>query len=237
MDGIIALTRDLVDLYAPALPGIVVEGILSSEDAAQFATSNEATVPARGGDRQFVVLYAGGLEAAYGVQILLEAFRRLEGAHCRLWICGRGSLQDSVASAAASDGRIIDYGFQPPERVPVLLRQASVLVNPRPSGQEFTRFSFPSKTIEYMASGRPVVTTRLSGIPDEYWQYVYPIDDESPEGLARLLARLRDTPTDVLDRFGARARDFVLGQKSESVQGRKICRFIAEVVAGNKAEG
>ena len=44
--------------------------------------------------------------------------------------------------------------------------EATLLVNPRPSDKEFCKYSFPSKTIEYMASGTPVLMTKLPGVPD-----------------------------------------------------------------------
>ena len=39
--------------------------------------------------------------------------------------------------------------------------QATILINPRPVDQEFTKYSFPSKIMEYMSSGTPVLTTKL----------------------------------------------------------------------------
>ena len=55
----------------------------------------------------------------------------------------------------------------------ILLRQKNtdLLINPRPSIDEYTKYSFPSKIMEYMASGTPVLTTKLSGIPMEYYDY------------------------------------------------------------------
>ena len=38
-------------------------------------------------------------------------------------------------------------------------------VNPRQNNEEFTKYSFPSKTMEYLASGVPVVAYKLDGIP------------------------------------------------------------------------
>ena len=44
--------------------------------------------------------------------------------------------------------------------------------------------------MEYMASGTPVLTTRLPGMPAEYYPYVEFIDEETPEGIARALKRV-----------------------------------------------
>ena len=53
--------------------------------------------------------------------------------------------------------------------------KATLLVNPRPTTEEFTIYSFPSKNMEYMASGTPLLTTKLPGMPEEYHQYVLAI--------------------------------------------------------------
>ena len=45
-------------------------------------------------------------------------------------------------------------------------------MNPRSADAEYTKYSFPSKTIEYLATGVPVVMNRLPGIPEEYEYFV-----------------------------------------------------------------
>ena len=63
--------------------------------------------------------------------------------------------------------------------------EASLLINPRPTHEEFTKYSFPSKNMEYMASGTPVLTTKLPGMPADYYPYVFLVNDESAEGMAK----------------------------------------------------
>lgn len=231
MDGVISLTRQLAEVFAPSVPAIVVEGVLSSQDVARFVALPQLKPQGTGGMADFTVLYAGGIEASYGVALLLEAFSRLEGAHCRLWVCGKGHLAVDVERAAREDPRITYWGFLPQEEVLAKVSQATVLVNARPSHQSFTEFSFPSKTLEYMASGRPTITTRLPGIPHEYFPYLHGLEDETPAGLATLLAVLRDTPQEELDRFGDRARAFVTETKNEESQGSRIRHFIEHVLS------
>ena len=111
------------------------------------------------------------------------------------------------------------------------MRQATVLVNPRPSRQDFTAFSFPSKTLEYLAAGKPVLSTRLPGIPEEYFGYLQPIEDETPEGLAGALTAFRDLSVEERDRLGALGRDFVLAQKTEARQGARLLEFLQSRLA------
>ena len=53
-----------------------------------------------------------------------------------------------------------------------------MLVNPRPDNEEYTRYSFPSKNIEYLLTGKPVVAYLLSGMPEVYQDFMCTIDHE-----------------------------------------------------------
>ena len=52
---------------------------------------------------------------------------------------------------------------------------ADVLVNPRPNNEEYTKYSFPSKNIEYLMTGKPVVAYMLDGMPAHYKKFLYEI--------------------------------------------------------------
>ena len=75
--------------------------------------------------------------------------------------------------------------------------KATILVNPRTSEGEFTKYSFPSKTMEYLLAGKSVVINRIPGIPEEYFNYVYTPKDESIEALAECLTNVLDINRDI----------------------------------------
>jgi len=226
MNGLITLTKQLSEHYAPGVPAMVMEGIISVDNyTSSFPCVAEKNVDANSG---FVVLYAGGLQAEYGVQLLLEAFAKIYNPTFRLWIFGKGELATQVQAASQKDSRIAFRGFCPPEKIKDHLKKATVLINPRPSSQSFTRFSFPSKIIEYMASGRPVITTRLPGIPEDYFPYLFVLDEETPAGLSDLLTRVSTVPREDLDELGAKAKTFVLEKKTDTYQGQRILSFLAK---------
>ena len=103
----------------------------------------------------------------------------------QLWICGNGDAKDVVEELAKKDSRIKYYGLIPRDEVLKLQQEADLLINPRFSTDEYTLYSFPSKTIEYMLSSTPVLMHRLPGIPDEYEPYIFYGEDESDEGFAK----------------------------------------------------
>ena len=105
-------------------------------------------------------------------------------------------------------------------------QEAALLVNPRPTHEEFVKYSFPSKTMEYMASGTPVLTTRLPGMPKEYYPYVDFIEEESADGIAAALRKVLATSDEELFAKGNAARQFVLEGRNNVVQAEKLLTML-----------
>ena len=75
-----------------------------------------------------------------------------------------------------------------------------------------------------------MLATRLPVIPPDYNPYIFWLDDESPEGLARRLVELRELGAEVLRAKGFQAREFVREHKSEAAQGRRIWTFVSKLL-------
>ena len=168
------------------------------------------------------ILYAGGLSREYGIECLCKAFMRLKQDDVRLVLYGDGPLVPQIIEFSAVDDRIEYRGTALNAEIVRAEQEAALLVNPRFTGAEYTLYTFPSKNMEYMASGTALVTTRLAGIPEDHYDYIYTFDDESEEGYFLTLNGLLDKPRAALDEFGARARDFVLSTRSPKAQAGKI---------------
>ena len=128
------------------------------------------------------VFYDGGVSKQYGLADLVEGFRMADIPNARLEIYGPGDYVPELQKIAEEDSRIIYGGMLMNSEIVEREQQATLLVNPRPTHEEFVKYSFPSKTMEYMASGTPVLTTRLPGMPKEYYPYVSFIDEETADG-------------------------------------------------------
>ena len=100
-----------------------------------------------------------------------------------------------------------------------------MLINPRSAKEEFTKYSFPIKNLEYMASGTPLLTTQLPGMPLEYFSYVYIIDDETAAGIADKIITLYNE-RDSIKIMGEKAKKFVMENKNYIFQGKRISEFL-----------
>jgi len=171
------------------------------------------------------ILYAGGLHARYGLQMLIDAVKLLPDKDIQLVLYGDGPIVKELERE--EDKRIIYKGTAPNELIVDAERRAVLLVNPRPTHEEFTKYSFPSKNIEYMASGTPLLTTKLPGMPEEYYPYVYLFKEETKEGYAKAIAEVLALDSEILNEKGRRASEFVLNEKNNRVQARRILDLLS----------
>ena len=165
---------------------------------------------------------------------LVNAFSQIEDPDYRLVICGIGDSEQAIKDAVKDDSRISFLGQLPRNEVIEWQKKATVLVNPRQNNEEFTKYSFPSKTMEYLSSGIPVVAYKLDGIPDEYDQYIQYVADDSIESLKKKLVEVCEMTREERQELGNIGRNFVLMKKNSTIQVRKICEMIDFVLRGRK---
>lgn len=172
------------------------------------------------------IMYSGGLNERYGVKDLIDAFLNIQGEEYQLWLCGDGDMVSYIKECSTLDSRIKYYGCLSINDVSSLQRKATILVNPRHSNEEFTKYSFPSKTIEYLASGRPTLMSKLESVPNEYYEHLFFFDDESIDGMTRKIVEVCSLTPEVLIQKGKRAQAFIFQNKNPKVQTKKIINLI-----------
>jgi len=118
-------------------------------------------------DRPKIVFYSGVLNQYGGVDLLLEAFGLIKDPSTRLWICGKGD-NSKLRRMIRTDSRIKFFGCVPEEKLRELSRQAWVMINPRSIDVRDSLNNFPSKLLEYLSYGKPVVSTWTPGISPDY---------------------------------------------------------------------
>lgn len=216
----IFLTEQMSDVVNPQhKPYIVMEGLVD-------VTMEE--MPNRLEDKaeEQIIMYAGALRAQYGLKNLVEGFTAYQNPDARLWIFGAGDYAPEIEAAAARDCRIYFGGMIPLAQAVQAELKATLLVNARPVGMEFTRYSFPSKNMEYMVSGTPILTTRLPGMPKDYYPYVYTIDGDTPQDVTLALEKTMSNSRAQLHEKGLAARRFVLEQKNNVAQAGRILNLV-----------
>jgi len=218
--GYVVLTQMMNDYINPAgKPYLVLEG--QSDIAMQ---GREPSLEMKEVPR--VVLYAGGISRQYGAQIMTEGFRMANLPDTQLHVYGLGDYVKELQAIALEDTRVRYGGMLLNSQVEEKEQQATLLINPRPTHEEFVKYSFPSKTMEYMASGTPALTTRLPGIPRDYEPHLYFIDEETAEGVARALRVVLSHSDRELFEKGCAAREFILSTRNNVIQAGKILEML-----------
>ena len=92
-----------------------------------------------------ICLYAGGVSKQYGLQLLVEGFRAADIPNARLDIYGPGDYVEELEEIAARDNRIFYGGMLLNTQIVDKEQEATLLVNPRPTHEEFVKYSFPPK--------------------------------------------------------------------------------------------
>lgn len=218
VDGYVFLTQEMnTKMNAKNKPFMLMEGLVDI----QMVNKNKNVL--KGSDTmQKIILYSGGLFEKFGIRLLIDAFTRLEGEDYRLQLYGNGDMVDTIKEYVNKDNRISFFGYVENAVIVNAQMNATILVNPRLSSEEYTRYSFPSKNIEYMASGVPLLTTKLAGMPEEYFNYVYLFDNESVEGFKNTMQFLLNKPSNELSEFGAKAKEFVMTKKNNKIQAARF---------------
>lgn len=227
LDSFVLLTAHMKDALGIGENGnyVVVEGI--ADGLAQKKLSKMSSLdgyPELCGKR--IVAYTGTLNVEYGIANLVEAFRKVSQPETRLLICGAGSGKSYVEDASYEDPRIIYLGRISPEEARCIQSKATLLINPRQNVGEYTKYSFPSKTMEYLASGTPVVCYKLDGIPDEYDPYLTYVKGDSVHDLAEAIDRSLSKEACILEQQGKDGRNFVLNKKNPLSQGKRILSMV-----------
>lgn len=172
------------------------------------------------------IMYAGGIQTRYGVFDLIEAFHQIKNMDYRFILCGPCFEKEKLNKYLTSDSRINYRGLMSTDEVRSLQKKVTVLVNPRHSTEDFTKYSFPSKTLEYMASGTPVLMSPLPSMPEEYKQHLYLFDDESVEGMKQMIEKVCSLSISELFNKGKAAQAFVISHKNSLVQVQHILKLI-----------
>ncbi len=219
MTGLIVLSKYVAeDGFSGRIPYLVVEGAVSPEIA--NGHREPSSIPLR---KEKIIMYTGSLAA---LDLLIDGFRQIPDHSYRLWISGRGEMEKQISELSGRDERVIYWGLLSNEEISKKMLQATALINARSAKTPHIQYSFPSKLLEYMLAGRPVISTALPGIPEDYYDYLYILKDESPQALASFIQEVCSKPPQELREFGERARRFVMAEKNYRRQGKRIYEFM-----------
>ena len=227
-DAYLLLTEAMNEIVNPKhKPFIVIEGHSDISMKNRVNRIEDKT-------KEKSIMYAGGTHKEFGIAMLVDAYLELNNPEWVLHIYGDGNYQNELRRISSEHSNVVYHGLKPNSEVVNAQMKAWLLVNPRITNAEYVKYSFPSKTLECMASGTPLLTTRLAGMPKDYYPYVYLFDEESKDGFKQVLNETFTLSAEELHAKGRNAKDFALNQKNNVTQAEKFYSFINTVVNDNR---
>lgn len=219
------LTKDMAcALGVENKPSVVVEGIYTVNN------SDDNTVVTENANEK-IIFYAGALREEYGIIHLLNAFKLIDDADYRLYLAGSGDTETYIKECSKNDSRIKFLGYISPHEVDSWQKKAIVLVSPRMAGNnEYVKYSFPSKTLECLASGKPYIAHKLPCDPPEYADYIQYADDESDEALARKIIEICIMTESERNAIGKKARKFIQEEKNPAMMTERIVKMLEKIL-------
>ena len=180
------------------------------------------------------LLFAGRFVEKKGIDLLIEAMRRLEGEERspRLMLVGDGPIAGKLRRAAVGLAKIEFSGWLPNDELRRRMRGALAVCVPSHETPEGDAEGLPNVVLEAMEAGVPVIGTRHAGIgeavEDGRTGLLVPPGDVA--ALTAALRRLADQPQ-AARTMGAAARRVALEKFDAVAQSRRLEQILCDVIA------
>ena len=160
----------------------------------------------------FKVVYTGTIRPVNNVGNLLDAAKLLKDhKDIRFLIYGGGSQLEEMKKRASEEkiDNVILKGFVEKKYIPYILSCSSVnVLNYSQSQYNWSRGNSSNKLFEYMASGKPIISTVKMGycILDRY-QCGLSLEECTPQALAETILKIHDMPKKDYDHMAENAEE------------------------------
>jgi glycosyltransferase involved in cell wall biosynthesis len=179
---------------------------------------------------RFLVTFAGILGIAQALPAVVEAAARLNG-DAEIALVGDGPMKQIVAELVREQGlhNVTLHPQVPLEEIPPILAASDALLVPLSAHPTFEQF-VPSKMVDFMATGRPVILSAAgesARLLEQAGGGVV-VPPESPDELAAAVRWLAAHPGEAAE-MGRRGREYA-GTQLRSAQAERLERLLLDVV-------
>ena len=186
---------------------------------------------------EFVLLYAGTLGMAHGLETILNAAERLRHRNDIKFIllgagAERGQLSHLLNKLRLANVRLMEK--QPRAKIPAFLAAADACLVPLRNKEVF-KSAIPSKMFEAMAAGRPVILS-VEGEAKEILlssQAGLAIPPEDPAAMVDAILKLRNEPS-LCQSLGRNGRQAVLDKYQRRTEAAKYLNLLDALCARHK---
>lgn len=219
--GVIVVNENIIEDFDIHCPYIIMEGGVEKSENVPISRSI---------NKNFIFHFSGALYQYNGVELIIRSFMHLEKENLELHIFGSGPLESFVTEQSKVDERIKFFGLKDNSVVLKYQRESDFLLNIRLDFKNISKYSFPSKLIEYMNSGIPVISTRFPGLRTDYLNHLIILEDASIKGLSDLFDEAIAFGKGHYLNYGLNARKFIQENKNWEHQINRMSQFLEDII-------
>lgn len=182
-DLILPISRSIIDDFNICTPSILIQGGLTEKIIDLFGDDTTST------EKKRRAVFAGALEEYNGIGILLKQWV-IQNPDVELHIFGKGTLAELCKKYSEENSHIIYHGFSSHADIQKFIAQSTYIFVLRYDIGIETKYFFPSKFWESMASDAVVLCNEFSNFPDDLRQYCMLLNDD----LSNLKTSLASVP-------------------------------------------
>lgn len=227
-DGVIAvcLGLQLKDTlkHSVLTPGIIDEDVINN-------VSSRVNKLVEGNSVHIVL--TGGIHYSKGGDLLVKAMSYI-ATPCKVSVYGNCSLDTNLQELIkrVPDRHLFQFnGYMPHEELIKVLNQgADILINTtRSMGVGAQAAGFPFKMMEYASTGRPIVSSEIGKLDEDFNHHITYYNGEDPKDIANAIEEVINHYDEKV-RLALDLQKRVLNEYTISGTGRKLDMFLKEII-------
>lgn len=178
--------------------------------------------------QQYTLVHTGALDYWRGLEFMRGVVRACKRQDVRFVFCGKCDRVKMWAEFG-NDPRVEVKGFLPNEEVDAICRSADILLSVREPKIGDNVVNYPSKIPNYLAWGKPIVSTWVPSLSHEYRDILEVPADDTPEAFVRKIDEvLMWNDKRRHDKFN-QIKVWFESRKSWSKQSERLVEFIRSI--------
>lgn len=163
-DIVVGLSSKVKDILKPDQKFMLMEGGIDEAFYHEFDHLDKVETQ-EVSKKEYRIMYSGLLSKVTGVDQLLDIMDQVteQRKDFRLVISGKGDLEELILEKQKTRPWLDYVGHLPYQQYIEELKKADLLVNPRNMDLPENNNNYPSKILDYLATGKPILSTMFSG--------------------------------------------------------------------------
>ncbi len=225
-DGVMAVCNGLMlpeIRYKVLTPGIISEEVINN-----VSDRINRLIPGK----PVTIILTGGIHYSKGGDLLVGAMQYIK-TPCIVKVYGNCNLDENLKqliTKVPSQHHFEFCGFSPhADLIKTLDNEADILINTtRSMGVGSQAAGFPFKMMEYASTGRPIVSSEIGKLNEEFNDRVTYFDDETPQAVAQAIEEVISDYDDKVSK-AMELREMVLSEYNIEGLTRRISSFLNEL--------